>query len=164
MRKEELIEKSGLSYGTIRKYVDYGLIERPQLEHHGPGEVIAHYPDDSLLRIELIKRLKRRGKMLKEIKDMLPKVLVATMTDGILEKKYQKDRRSTISSGDLWLQRAVELMLHEAGVDDVGRLPAYLSAIQIERDNAGNIEEIRIKKDPEVFDTLEAKIDKIVGE
>jgi len=35
--------------------------------------------------------------------------------------------------GDLWLQKAVELMLYEAGAEDeeIGNLPAYLSNIQL---------------------------------
>lgn len=168
MELNNLIKQAGISRNTIRKYVQYGLIERPEVNYGGQtGGSVSHYPEDSLRRIELIKILKSKGKTLKEIKEILPKVITATIARDYLEKNYEKMERG-ISSSDLerWLQLSVELMLREAGVsaDEISKnnLSAWLSDIKVERAKNGEVEAIRIEKDPKAKSELEAAIDKML--
>lgn len=166
MELEELIEKSGLSYATIRKYVDHGLIGRPRVEYRGPGESISHYPDDSLKRIELIKAFKRRRKTLAEIKEVLPKALSASLAKKRLAEQHSKVEQNLEPSSDRWLQLSVELMLREAGVcaEEISEqsLPVWLSKIRIEKNEDGEVEAIRIEKDPNAKSELEVTIDQIL--
>ena len=166
MKLKELIEKSELSYATIRKYVDYGLIDRPQVEYRGPGESISHYPDDSLKRIELIKAFKKRRKTLLEIKEVLPKALAAFLTREELEKQHGRAERNLEPSPERWLQLSVELMLKEAGVsaDEISdkALPVWLKDIKVERTENGEVEAIRIEKNLEAKSDLEAAVDQIL--
>lgn len=167
MKLKELIQQSGVKYKTIRKYVDIGLLEKPKVEHLGPGACISHYNDDALLRIQLIQNLKSKGKKLAEIKEILPKVITATIARDYLEKNYEKIERG-ISSPDLerWLQLSVELMLREAGVsaDEISEnnLPEWLAKIKVERAENGEVKAIRIEKEPTAKSELEATIDRIL--
>ena len=166
MELKELLKHSGFSKNTIHKYVQYGLIERPNVEYSGPGRSVSHYPEDSLHRIELIKMLKKKGDTLAEIADKLPKVLSSSLIQELLEKRYGKIERNLEPTPERWLQLSVELMLREAGVsaDEISAkaLPVWLKDIKVERTESGEVEAIRIEKDLKAKSDLEAAVERIL--
>ena len=70
MELNELLNRSGISYPTLRKYVGMGLIGRSTMKYSSPGSV-SNYPDDSLEKVKLIQHYKHHGNTLEEIKDLI---------------------------------------------------------------------------------------------
>ena len=70
MELKDVLEASGISYGTLRKYVDLGLISSPHVERCGIG-TISHYAEDILNRIQEIQQYKLDGKTLAEIQSIM---------------------------------------------------------------------------------------------
>ena len=62
----ELADRAGVSIRTVRYYIQQGLLPRP--EARGPG---AHYKEEHLDRLLLIKRLQREHLPLAEIRRVL---------------------------------------------------------------------------------------------
>ncbi|MEP6731094.1 MAG: MerR family transcriptional regulator [bacterium] len=62
----ELADRAGVSIRTVRYYIQQGLLSKP--EARGPG---AHYTEDHLERLQLIKRLQKEHLPLAEIRRRL---------------------------------------------------------------------------------------------
>ena len=70
MELKDVLDASGISYGTLRKYIDLGLISSPQVDRHGVG-TISHYAEDILNQIQEIQQFKLDGKTLAEIQSIM---------------------------------------------------------------------------------------------
>jgi len=75
---KKLIELAGISRATLNNYIALGLLPKPEVGPgvddggHGGGRAarIGYFPDDTLARLEEIKKLKRRGHSMAEIAEM----------------------------------------------------------------------------------------------
>ena len=65
LTSKEIMERTGISRATLNNYIASGLVPRPQVlqpgPEHGAAPRIGYFPDDTLVRIETIQRLKREG-------------------------------------------------------------------------------------------------------
>lgn len=67
----EILIETGLSYGTLVRYRDMGLIPKPERIWHGRKGSESVYPDSVPDIIHEIQRLKEQGLTLSQIKDRL---------------------------------------------------------------------------------------------
>lgn len=65
-----VLQKTGLSYRTLRKYIDLELIPKPQVEYGGPGKKESYFPEDVIEHIKEIQHLKSLGRTLEDIAEM----------------------------------------------------------------------------------------------
>lgn len=68
----DVLRESGLSYRTLVKYTEIGLLPKPQRVWRGRKGSESIYPDDIIDRIKTIQELKAQGKSLAQIKEIMP--------------------------------------------------------------------------------------------
>lgn len=68
----DVLRESGLSYRTLVKYTEIGLLSKPQRVWRGRKGSESIYPDDIIDRIKTIQELKAQGKSLAQIKEIMP--------------------------------------------------------------------------------------------
>jgi class 3 adenylate cyclase/DNA-binding transcriptional MerR regulator len=65
LTSKEIIERTGISRATLNNYISSGLVPRPQVLPPGPQDGaaprIGYFPDDTIVRVEAIQRLKQQG-------------------------------------------------------------------------------------------------------
>ena len=67
MQLQEVLDRSGLSASTLRKYVHLGLIPHPAQSYTGLGGSESTYAEDTVDRLGKIESYKQGGKTLAEI-------------------------------------------------------------------------------------------------
>lgn len=66
----DILKETGISYGTLIRYRDMGLVPKPEIIRHGRKGTECLYPDDAIETIERIKTLKERGHTVAQIREM----------------------------------------------------------------------------------------------
>ena len=71
LSSKTIIEKTGISRATLNNYINLGILSKPVVQsvgkHGGGAKLLGYFPDWSLARIELVRRLKAEGLTMAEI-------------------------------------------------------------------------------------------------
>ncbi|MDD1632410.1 MAG: MerR family transcriptional regulator, partial [Methylococcaceae bacterium] len=71
LSSKEILEKTGISRATLNNYINLGILSKPIVQYPGSSaggaKVLGYFPDASLDRIELVRRLKAEGLSMAEI-------------------------------------------------------------------------------------------------
>ena len=65
----DILIETGISYGTLIRYQDMGLVPRPEIIRHGRKGTESLYPDDVIWAIMAINVLRDRGYTVSQIRD-----------------------------------------------------------------------------------------------
>jgi DNA-binding transcriptional MerR regulator len=72
---KQILERTGISRATLNNYIKVGILPKPlvqrPMEGGGGTKKIGYFPLQTLERIEFVQRLKREGKSMGEITDLL---------------------------------------------------------------------------------------------
>ncbi|PKN63178.1 MAG: hypothetical protein CVU57_20570 [Deltaproteobacteria bacterium HGW-Deltaproteobacteria-15] len=83
---KEILERTGISRATLNNYIRLGILPKPVVqrpkERAGGIKKIGYFPNSVLERIEFVQRLKREGKSIGEISEMLRVESVEPYTPG----------------------------------------------------------------------------------
>ncbi len=85
----EVMQAANISRATLNNYIALGLLPRPLVKNPGPGAAtsarqIGYFPEETLTRLERIKKLKKEGYPMSEIVQQLNKDLPVTVTQTAL--------------------------------------------------------------------------------
>lgn len=87
LSSKELLEKSGVSRATLNNYIGLGLIPKPVVKNperqEDKARRLGYFPDDTLLRLEEINRLKKQGIRIADIAENLSTLAVANGSNMI---------------------------------------------------------------------------------
>lgn len=75
LSSKELCERTGVSRATLNNYIALGILPKPKLRPAEPGDGrarrLGYFPDDSLTIIDKVRELKRAGKSMQDIADLI---------------------------------------------------------------------------------------------
>jgi DNA-binding transcriptional MerR regulator len=133
----ELARRAGVSIRTIRYYIGEGLLPQPQSKGRH-----AQYPQEALIRLELIRKLRDAFLPLKEIRILITdldesQIQVLLAGGMVTEKKYIAEPPPTYNS-DTGNPQAVEyisqvLKTHPAATDAVQPIPTISDRIALKQ-------------------------------
>ena len=71
LSSKDIIEKTGISRATLNNYINLGILSKPVVQNPGDqgggAKLLGYFPDGSLDRIKLVRRLKGEGLTMAEI-------------------------------------------------------------------------------------------------
>jgi adenylate cyclase len=83
---KEILERTGISRATLNNYIKFGILPKPvvqrPMERVGGTKKIGYFPHQAIERIEFVQRLKREGRSMGEIIELLREEQTAATPAG----------------------------------------------------------------------------------
>ncbi|MEQ8664399.1 MAG: adenylate/guanylate cyclase domain-containing protein [Rhodospirillales bacterium] len=119
LSSKELCERTGVSRATLNNYIALGILPKPKLRPAEPGDGqarrLGYFPDESLAVIDKVRELKRAGKSMQDIADLI--------ASGSPQLASYKTRRAAAGTGqDKVAANVTTLPTRRAGSGDAFRL------------------------------------------